>query len=125
MNFNDIIAIVKSVITKNYINFQGRATRAEFWWFFLFNFLISLILSLFGKAGTTLQGIWSLAIMLPQLGLGVRRLHDINKSGWLMLLSLIPVVGWIILIIWWAKEGDTTENQYGPVPQTPTADTVA
>lgn len=125
MNFNDIIAIIKSVILKNYVNFQGRATRAEFWWFFLFNFLVGLILSLFGKAGTTLQGIWSLAILLPQLGLSARRLHDINKSGWLLLLGLIPVVGWIILIIWWAKEGDPTENQYGPVPQTPTADTVA
>lgn len=125
MNFNDIIAIVKSVITKNYINFQGRATRAEFWWFFLFNFLVSLILSLFGKAGTTLQGIWSLAILLPQLGLSARRLHDIGKSGWLLLLGLIPIVGWVILIIWWAKEGDPNENEYGPVPQTPTADTVA
>ena len=125
MNFNDIIAIIKSVILKNYVNFQGRATRAEFWWFFLFNFIVGLILSLFGKAGTALQGIWSLAILLPQLGLSARRLHDINKSGWLLLLGLIPVVGWIILIIWWAKEGDPTENQYGPVPQTPTADTVA
>ena len=126
MNINDIIAIVKSVILKNYCNFEGRASRPEFWWFFLFNFVVSLVLGLFGtKVGTILQGIWSLAILLPQLGLGVRRLHDINKSGWLLLLGLIPVVGWIILIIWWAKEGDSTENQYGPVPQTPTADTVA
>ena len=122
MNFNDIIAIIKSVILKNYVNFQGRATRAEFWWFFLFNFLVGLILSLFGKAGTTLQGLWSLAILLPQLGLSARRLHDIGKTGWLLLLGLIPIVGWVILIIWWAKEGDTTENQYGPVPVTPTAE---
>ena len=126
MNFNDIIAIVKSVILKNYCNFEGRASRPEFWWFFLFNFVVSLVLGLFGtKVGTILQGIWSLAILLPQLGLGVRRLHDINKNGWLMLLGLIPFVGWIILIYWWAQPGDPTENQYGPVPQTPTADTVA
>ena len=124
MNINDLIAIIKSVILKNYVNFSGRATRAEFWWFFLFNFIISLILGLLGKAGATLQSIWSIAVMLPQLGLGVRRLHDINKSGWLMLLSLIPIVGWIILIVWWAKAGDMTDNQYGPVPQTPTAETV-
>ena len=122
MNFNNIIAIVKSVILKNYVNFQGRATRAEFWWFFLFNFLVGLILSLFGKAGTYLSGIWSLAILLPNLGLTVRRLHDINKSGWAILISLIPIVGWIILIVWLAKEGDMTENQYGPVPETPTAE---
>ena len=125
MNFNDIIAIIKSVILKNYVNFEGRATRAEFWWFFLFNLIVGVILSLFGRVGTVLSGIWSLAILLPYLGLSVRRLHDINKSGWLMLLGLIPLVGWIILIIWWAKVGDSTENQYGPVPETPKADTVA
>lgn len=124
MTINDLFAIIKSVILKNYVNFKGRATRAEFWWFFLFNFIVGLFLSVLGKAGTTLQTIWSIAVMLPQLGLGVRRLHDINKSGWLMALSLIPVVGWVILIIWWAKIGDMTENQYGPVPQTPTAETV-
>lgn len=64
MNFNNIIAIVKSVILKNYVNFEGRATRPEFWWFFLFNVIVSLILNLFGpKVGTTLSGIWSLAIL--------------------------------------------------------------
>lgn len=120
MNFNDIIAIVKSVILKNYVNFEGRATRPEFWWFFLFNFIVGIILSLFGsKVGTVLSGIWSLAILLPQLGLGARRLHDINKSGWLLLLAFIPVVGIILLIYWWAQPGDATENQYGPVPETP------
>ena len=119
---NNMIAIVKSVILKNYVNFQGRATRAEFWWFFLFNAIIGFILSLFGDVGTIISGIWSLAILLPQLGLGARRLHDINKSGWLWLIALIPIVGVILLIIWWAKEGDTTENQYGPVPTTPTAE---
>ena len=81
MNFNNIIAIVKSVILKNYVNFEGRATRPEFWWFFLFNVIVSLILNLFGpKVGTTLSGIWSLAILLPYLGLSVRRLHDTAGS---------------------------------------------
>lgn len=122
MKFNDIIAIIKSVILKNYCNFNGRATRAEFWWFFLFTVVIGFIFGLFGKVGTILSSIFSLAILLPQLGVGARRLHDINKSGWLQLLALIPVVGIIILIIWWAKEGDATDNQYGPVPQTPTAE---
>ena len=120
MSFNGILAIVKSVILKNYVNFEGRATRAEFWWFFLFNFLVSFILGLLGKTGTILTSIWSLAILLPQLGLGVRRLHDIGKSGWYWLIALIPIVGWIIVIIWFAKEGDPNENQYGPVPTIPT-----
>ncbi|MBR0176980.1 MAG: DUF805 domain-containing protein [Bacteroidales bacterium] len=122
MNFNNIIAIVKSVILKNYVNFEGRATRPEFWWFFLFNVIVGFIFGLFGKAGTWLSGIWSLAILLPQLGLGARRLHDINKSGWLMLVSLIPLVGWVLLVYWWAQPGERTENQYGPVPTTPTAE---
>lgn len=122
MSFNDIIAIVKSVILKNYVNFEGRASRPEFWWFFLFNFLVGCILGLLGKAGTVLSSIWSLAILLPQLGLGVRRLHDINKSGWYWLVGLIPIVGWILLIYWWAQPGDATENQYGPVPETPKAE---
>lgn len=122
MNFNGIIAIVKSVILKNYVNFEGRATRAEFWWFFLFNFLLTFILSLLGKPGTILSSIWSIAILLPQLGLGVRRLHDIGKSGWYWLIALIPIVGWILVIIWFAKEGDPNQNQYGPVPTIPTAE---
>ncbi len=122
MNFNGIIAIVKSVILKNYVNFEGRATRAEFWWFFLFNFLLTFILGLLGKPGTILSSIWSLAILLPQLGLGVRRLHDIGKSGWYWLIALIPIVGWILVIIWFAKEGDPNDNQYGPVPTIPTAE---
>lgn len=122
MNFNNIIAIVKSVILKNYVNFEGRATRPEFWWFFLFNVIVGFIFGLLGRAGTWLSGIWSIAILLPQLGLGARRLHDINKSGWLLLVSLIPLVGWILLVYWWAQPGERTENQYGPVPTTPTAE---
>ena len=116
MDFKGIIAIVKSVILKNYVNFEGRATRAEFWWFFLFCFVIGIIFSLLGKVGSILSAIWSIGILLPQLALGARRLHDINKSGWLLLLALIPLIGEIILIIWWVKEGDAGENQFGPVP---------
>lgn len=123
MNFNDIIAIIKSVILKNYCNFEGRATRAEFWWFFLFTFIIGLICGVLGRVGTILSGIIGLGLLLPNLGLSVRRLHDINKSGWLLLLAFIPLVGAIILIVWWAKEGDPEPNQYGPVPETPKAET--
>lgn len=114
---NEIIAVVKHVFLKNYVNFQGRATRKEFWYAFLFNFVVTFVLGLFGKVGTILTAIWSLAVLLPFLGVGARRLHDINKSGWLLLLALIPLVGEIILIIWWAKEGDKTDNQFGPVPE--------
>ncbi|MCR5014164.1 MAG: DUF805 domain-containing protein [Bacteroidales bacterium] len=118
----DILAIVKKVFLENYCNFNGRATRAEFWYAFLFNFIVTFILGLFGKVGMYLTAIWSLAVLLPMLGVGARRLHDINKSGWLWLIGLIPLIGEIILIVWWAKAGDTTENQYGPVPTVPTAE---
>lgn len=127
MNFNNFIAIVKYVILNNYCNFEGRASRPEYWWFFLFNFVVGLILSLLGQLGTIfviLSYIYSLAVLLPGLGVCIRRLHDINKSGWAILIAFVPVVGAIILIYWLAKAGDLTENQYGPVPQTPSADTV-
>ena len=115
---NEIIAVVKHVFLKNYVNFNGRAGRKEFWYSFLFVFVVNLILGLIpGKVGMIIQILWSLAILLPTLGVAARRLHDINKTGWLLLLALIPLVGEIILIIWWAREGDNAENQYGPVPE--------
>lgn len=117
-NFNVAIAYIKRVFLEKYFCFTGRANRAEFWYSFLFNFLVSFILGLFGtKVGPILTTIWSLAVLLPTLGVAVRRLHDINKTGWLVLLSLIPLVGIIILIIWWCREGDPAENQYGPVAE--------
>ena len=113
----------KDIITKKYFCFEGNAARQEFWMFFLAVAIINAILGVIpGMTGRIVQGVFSLAILLPFLGVGARRMHDIGKSGWLMLLSLIPIVGWIILIIWWAKEGDPNENQYGPVPTTPTAE---
>ena len=115
---DEFIAVVKHVFLKNYVNFEGRAGRKEFWYAFLFSAVVGFILGLIpGWAGKIISLLWSLAILLPTLGVGARRLHDINKSGWLLLLSLIPLVGQIILIVWWAQEGDQQENQYGPVPQ--------
>lgn len=115
---------VQRAIIENYCNFNGRASRSEYWFFALFNFIISFVLGfLTGLTGgatflTVLTYIISLALLLPGLGLSVRRLHDINRSGWWVLIGLIPLVGAIILIIWFAKESDPVENQYGPVPNT-------
>ena len=118
---NEIIAYVKRVFLEKYVCFTGRANRKEFWYSFLFVAVVNIILSLIfgrtGKVGMIIQIVWSLAVLLPTLGVGARRLHDINKSGWLMLIGLIPVVGEIILIIWWAKAGDPQQNQYGSVPE--------
>ena len=114
---DQFIAYIKRVYLEKFCDFNGRADRKEFWSSFLAYFVVNLILGFIpGTVGLIIQIIFWLATLLPTLGVGVRRLHDINKSGWYWLIGLIPLVGEIILIIWWAKEGDAGENQYGPVP---------
>ena len=87
-------------ITKHYFDFQGVVGRKPFWMFVLINFLISLALNIVLAVVhlRPLAGLYSLAVLLPTLGLAVRRLHDIGKSGWWVLVSLIPVLGWIYVI---------------------------
>jgi len=95
---------------KKYAVFSGRASRSEFWWVYLINAIISLIVNLaHNDALTILGGLYSLATIVPSLALGARRLHDVNRSGWWQLLAIIPIIGWIILIVWWA----TTEKKEG------------
>ncbi|MBU1126661.1 MAG: DUF805 domain-containing protein [Patescibacteria group bacterium] len=114
-------------VLKKYVVFKGRAGRREFWMFVLFNLIISLVLSLieglFSDDTSILSGIYSLAILLPSLAVGVRRLHDTNRSAWWLLLLLIPIIGPIVLIVFYALEGDKAANQYGPVPPTEPAKT--
>ena len=107
-------------VLKKYAEFNGRARRSEFWYFALMNFLIVIALNIIemiiGTYGA-ISGLYSLAILIPSLAVGARRLHDTNKSGWLLLISLIPLIGAIILIIFFAQEGDSGENQYGANPK--------
>ena len=114
---NEIKKSVETVVFKNYVNFEGRATRPEYWWFVLAYAIVNIILSLIPRVGTILSGILGLAVLIPSIGVGVRRLHDINKSGWWYLLILIPLVGAIILIVWFVKPSDNGENQYGERPR--------
>lgn len=107
----------------SYCRFQGRSSRSEYWWWVLFvailSFCIGIVEGILGFSMTAVQttsGILSLVLLLPGLGLSVRRLHDIGKSGWWILLGFIPVVGAIILITWFARNSEMTENRYGPVP---------
>ncbi len=109
---------VTRALTVNYCNFSGRSSRSEYWWFALFTFLISCVISIvfsstLAKVISILVG---LAFLLPNLGLAVRRLHDIGKSGWWYLIGLIPLVGQIILIVWFCKESQPFDNEYGSVP---------
>ncbi|MDX6292950.1 MAG: hypothetical protein QOH50_2025 [Kribbellaceae bacterium] len=111
-------------VLKKYVEFSGRARRQEFWMFVLISVPIWLVLliidNLIGtgsRNGGLLSGLYSLAVLLPGLGLVWRRLHDTNRSGWWILIGLIPLVGTIILIVFYATDGDAGDNKYGPDPK--------
>ena len=111
---------IKAVLS-NYAGFTGRAGRPEFWWFQLFSIIVSAIFStLSGGNNTSFFGILgtvvSIAILVPSLAVGVRRLHDIGRSGWYLLFAFIPLVGIIILIVWFARVGDPSDNAFGTSP---------
>ena len=99
---------------KKYATFSGRAAKAEFWWFALFQFVACLVA---GMLSDMLSMVVSLGLLLPALAVGARRLHDIDKSGWLQLLWIIPVIGWAILI-YWLVQPTGPANQYGGGPST-------
>jgi uncharacterized membrane protein YhaH (DUF805 family) len=110
--------IKKAVMTcfNKYVEFKGRADRPEFWYFVLFQVVVLAVL---GLVSQTLQGLGSLALFLPGLAVSVRRLHDIGKSGWWVLIGLIPLVGWVILIYWGVQPGQPAANEYGEPTGTP------
>ncbi|MBO3097534.1 DUF805 domain-containing protein [Gelidibacter pelagius] len=114
------------VVRDNYANFNGRARREEYWMFVLFNvlFVIGIGIISGALAGMTdapafmgIYFIYLLAVFIPSLAVAVRRLHDINKSGWFYLVGLIPFIGGIWLIVLFATEGDKGPNQYGRDPK--------
>ena len=114
MNFSQAI----STCLSKYATFQGRATRSEFWWFYLFTLLIGWGASLVGtvtlgeEEGQLLSTIFSLVFFVPVISAGSRRLHDIGRSGWWQLL-IITLIGILVLIYWWASDSMKTSNNYG------------
>ena len=110
---------------KNYINFQGRSRRKAYWMFVLFNIIAAVLagvldglLGLGGESGYgPISGLYSLAVFLPGLALAVRRLHDTGRTGWWMLIGLIPVIGWIVLLVFFVTDSQPGSNQYGPNPK--------
>ncbi|MDX2968810.1 DUF805 domain-containing protein [Kribbella solani] len=114
-------------VLKKYAVFTGRARRKEYWMFVLFSTIISIILSTLDRilgldftssnSGGWLQTIYSLAILLPGIGVAIRRMHDTGRSGWWILINLIPCVGFIWFIVLAAQEGNAGDNQYGPDPK--------
>jgi uncharacterized membrane protein YhaH (DUF805 family) len=109
---DDLQKAVKTCF-KKYADFSGRAGRPEFWWFMLFQIIVSALL---GIISVKLQGVGNLVMLLPGLAIGARRLHDIDKTAWLLLLWLIPVLGWILLIYWAVQPGNQGANSYGEPP---------
>jgi len=105
MTFGESISIC---FTK-YADFTGRASRSEYWWWTLFVILASIAT---GFISDVVSAIFSLATILPGLAVGARRLHDTDRSGWLQLLWIIPIIGWIILIVWLVQEGKEP-NRFG------------
>ena len=111
---------------KQYVDFKGRARRKEYWMFFLFNMIFAIIAmvldNVLGLANPmvgygAIYGIYALATFLPGLALGVRRLHDVGKSGWMMFIALIPLIGAIWLIVLICTNGESGDNKYGADPK--------
>ena len=121
---------IKSVFSK-YADFSGRATRSEYWYFYLFNFLVVMVyyIALFamlvsGSRDSSAAGylsvmfiIYALVMTIPSLAVTVRRLHDTGHSGWWIFLNLIPVIGSIVLFIWFITDSDPDTNEYGDNPK--------
>jgi uncharacterized membrane protein YhaH (DUF805 family) len=113
-------------VLKKYAVFSGRARRAEYWYFVLFNIIVVIVLSLIDVLLGTfnivqgvglLSGIYSLAVLIPTLAVTVRRLHDIDRTGWWILINLIPLVGTIVLLVFAVTDGTPGNNRYGPNPK--------
>ena len=109
MNFKWYVEVLKK-----YAVFEGRARREEFWMYTLVNLIVAIVLYFISPM---LYGLYALAVLVPGLAVGARRLHDTNRSGWLLLIGLIPLVGVIVLIVFWVQDSQPGPNQYGPNPK--------
>ena len=99
---------IKTCFSK-YADFDGRASRSEFWWWVLFVFLASSAASIVSPA---VSGLFSLGVLLPNIAVATRRLHDTDRSGWFQLFMLIPLIGWILMIYWCVQESKEP-NRFG------------
>ena len=111
---------------KKYAVFGGRSRRKEYWFFVLFNIIVAMVLTaidfLLGTFSASanvglLSGIYSLAVLIPTIAVSIRRLHDIDRTGWWILISLIPVIGSIVLFIFALLDGTPGSNRFGPNPK--------
>jgi uncharacterized membrane protein YhaH (DUF805 family) len=118
-------------VIRRYADFDGRSGRPEFWWYQLFNLIVYIVVVAIVSVvagfstGQLAADLYSLAVLLPGLGVGIRRLHDINRSGWWLVLGIIPIVGAIVLIVFAATAGTPGPNRYGAPPSGNLAESAA
>lgn len=116
----DFKTAVTTCLKLKYMDFTGRAARSEYWYYTLFAVIVGIVASIIDAALGFQVGIVGLilnvALLLPGLGVGVRRLHDGNRSGWWLLVALVPVVGAFLLIYWFVQRGTVGANNFGPDP---------
>jgi uncharacterized membrane protein YhaH (DUF805 family) len=112
-------------VLKKYAVFDGRSRRSEYWYFVLYNVLFSVIALLIDVVTGTYHraiglglvgGIYSLGVLIPSLAVAVRRLHDTDRSGWWLLVGLIPILGWIVLLVYYVQDSSPGNNRYGANP---------
>ena len=106
----------RTVVLERFMKFDGRASRPEFWWFALANFIVTVVLFVLGQASSlfyVLYVIYGLGVLLPSIGVAIRRLQDTDKSGWWILIVFVPFVGSIILLVLLCIEGTPGPNRYG------------
>jgi uncharacterized membrane protein YhaH (DUF805 family) len=109
---------------RQYVGFTGRARRSEYWWFALFGLIVSIVADLIDAMLGTMSdsnvgvfgAIVGLALLLPSIAVAIRRLHDTSRTGWWILIGLIPIVGWIILIVFYVQDSHP-DNEYGSSPK--------
>lgn len=112
-------------LTEKYADFEGRARRSEFWYFALFNIIAAIVINIvagiltnvIGEAAAFLGLLYSLATLLPNLSVAARRLHDTGRSGWWQLIGIIPLIGFIVLLIFYTQDSSFDRNEYGPNPK--------
>lgn len=109
------------VFKNKYSDFSGRARRSEYWYFLLFNMIAMLVATMVdGILGVPIfYFIYGLATLVPGIAVSVRRLHDTGRSGWFLLISIIPIIGVIILIVFMVQDSTPGSNEYGPNPKDP------
>ncbi len=102
----------------NYVNFSGRACRSEYWWWILFIIIADIVAAIIDQAiGMQLvTGLFGLVTIIPNIAIAIRRLHDLDRTGWWILLGFIPLIGWLILFIWFCLKGTDGPNRFGPDP---------